>query len=496
VSLFIRAPDFGFLKPLCSKARFFVFEPARKICDTNQLQEKLNTINPKDVRDSLRWLEQERLITPLTQDEETVYQLAHERMIPAVMKLSGKILPKAYQANELLNKQVKFWMESDYNSRYLLGWRELWLIKRQQASLLWGDKQSQKQKLIQKSQERLLLFVGVIGLTFLLVVGTWGGLNHTEAGQLWQIRRGLANWTEQVNDPTNQIEAVTAFAKDGDLPQALNIANQIKDDYFKVITLSVIAETIGKLNQPEEAAKLLKLALDSANRIKDESKAEVLSAIAEAIGKLNQPEEAAQWLKQALDSANRIKDDESKVIKLSAIAEAYGKLNQPQEAAKLLKQALDSANQLQDDSDKVDALRAIAEAIGKLNQHEEGAKLLKQALDSANQIQEDYFKVLVLSAIAEAYIKLNQPEKATKLLKQALDSANQIKDDRFKAYALSAISEAYSKLNQSEQAAKLLTQALDSANKIQGDYYNPHSAAQSRKKDSSFVLLFSPQVYC
>jgi hypothetical protein len=25
---------------------------------------------------------------------------------------------------------------------------------------------------------------------------------------------------------------------------------------------------------------------------------------------------------------------------------------------------------------------------------------------------------------------------------------------------------------------------------------NPHSAAQSRKKDSSFVLLFSPQVYC
>jgi len=25
---------------------------------------------------------------------------------------------------------------------------------------------------------------------------------------------------------------------------------------------------------------------------------------------------------------------------------------------------------------------------------------------------------------------------------------------------------------------------------------SPHSAAQSRKKDSSFVLLFSPQVYC
>ena len=35
VSLFIRAPDLGFLKPLYSKARFFIFDPARKIGDTN-----------------------------------------------------------------------------------------------------------------------------------------------------------------------------------------------------------------------------------------------------------------------------------------------------------------------------------------------------------------------------------------------------------------------------------------------------------------------------
>ena len=32
--------------------------------------------------------------------------------------------------------------------------------------------------------------------------------------------------------------------------------------------------------------------------------------------------------------------------------------------------------------------------------------------------------------------------------------------------------------------------------KLAAEGYTPHSAAQSRKKDSSFVLLFSPQVYC
>jgi hypothetical protein len=36
VSLCIRAPDLGFLKPLCSKSQFFVFDPARKIRDTNE----------------------------------------------------------------------------------------------------------------------------------------------------------------------------------------------------------------------------------------------------------------------------------------------------------------------------------------------------------------------------------------------------------------------------------------------------------------------------
>ncbi len=35
VSLFIRAPDLGFLNPLYSKARFFISDPARKIGDTN-----------------------------------------------------------------------------------------------------------------------------------------------------------------------------------------------------------------------------------------------------------------------------------------------------------------------------------------------------------------------------------------------------------------------------------------------------------------------------
>ena len=49
VSLFIRAPDLGFLKPLCGKARFFVFDPVRKIHDTNRISALLIwEMNPFD----------------------------------------------------------------------------------------------------------------------------------------------------------------------------------------------------------------------------------------------------------------------------------------------------------------------------------------------------------------------------------------------------------------------------------------------------------------
>ena len=70
------------------------------------------------------------------------------------MKLSGKVLPKAYKANELLNKKVRIWMDNDYSSRYLLNIRELWLIETHKHYLIWGDKERQKQKLIQQSKRK------------------------------------------------------------------------------------------------------------------------------------------------------------------------------------------------------------------------------------------------------------------------------------------------------------------------------------------------------
>jgi hypothetical protein len=163
-----------------------------------ELQTKLQSINTEEVAEAIKWLELERLITPSQQEAETAYELAHEKMIPAVMKLSGKILPKAYKANELLNKKVRVWMENNYSPRYLLGIQDLWLIETHKRYLIWGNKERKKQQLLQKSKDKLYRHFGILGIILLLLMARWGWSHYTTPGQLWQIGRELAYWSEKV----------------------------------------------------------------------------------------------------------------------------------------------------------------------------------------------------------------------------------------------------------------------------------------------------------
>ena len=118
---------------------------------------------------------------------------------------------------------------------------------------------------------------------------------------------------------------------------------------MKAFALSVIAEVYGKLNQPEEAAKLLQQALDSANLIdiKEDDKARALSAIIKAIGKLNQPQEATKLLQQALDSANQIGNTGQKTETLVSIAQAQANLKNWGEALTVTKECSEDACHVQ-----------------------------------------------------------------------------------------------------------------------------------------------------
>ncbi|MGB5595961.1 MAG: tetratricopeptide repeat protein [Crocosphaera sp.] len=288
------------------------------------LQEKLKTIPHQEISEAINWLGLERLITPIQHEDETAYELAHEKMIPAVMKLSGKILPKAYKANELLNKKVRVWMENNYSYRYLLGVGELWLIESHKRYLIWGNKEREKQRFLQQSKRRLYKKLGILGTILLLLMTGWGWLHYTTPGQLWQIRRELAYWGEKVRNDEYQSKAAIAFAKDGQIKQMKALLDEIDDSEDKAWALSAIAEAYIKLSDSTEAVTVLKQALTVAQQIDDSyNKARALRAIAQAQANLQ------RW-GDALHTTKQCPSHDCRVESLSKVLTVYAELENPE----------------------------------------------------------------------------------------------------------------------------------------------------------------------
>ncbi|AFY57832.1 NACHT domain protein [Rivularia sp. PCC 7116] len=440
-----------------------------------ELQSKLKgDISAAEVQQAVTWLARGdvRLITPVENEGKTGYELAHEKLIPALTRLAGKELSDADKANQLLDRRVNEWLGNNCSSRYLFSLRELWLIERQKPYLMWGSNRSQKEKLLTKSRRRYQGYTAIFTVVLLVVVSVFSWL-QTPGGQIQQVRWELESLSKRVSDRYVGGTAI-AFVKDDNLKLALKIIdNQIQEDSFaKASALSEIAKIYIKLEKEDKAIALLEKALNAANQIQDSNKkASVLSSIAEAYAKLNSSEKAIPLLEKALKAANQIQDSNKKASVLTSIAEAYAKLNSSDKAISLLEKALKAVNQIQYSHSKASVLTSIAETSAKLNSSEKAISLLEKALKAANQIQDSSYKAWVLTSIAEAYAKLNSSDKAISLLEKVLKAANQIQDSSYKASVLTSIAETSAKLNSSDKAIALLEKALKAANQIQDSSY-------------------------
>ncbi|MDJ0662380.1 MAG: hypothetical protein QNJ42_23270 [Crocosphaera sp.] len=499
-----------------------------------ELQEKLKPISSQEISEAINWLALERLITPIEQEKETAYELAHEKMIPAVMKLSGKILPKAYKANELLNKKVRVWMENNYSPRYLLGIRDLWLIESHKRYLIWGNKERQKQQLLQQSKRKLYRNLGILGTILLLLMAGWGWLHYTTPGQLWQIRRELAYWGEKVRDDEYQSKAAIAFAKDGQIKQmkalldeidmvhpnsttsaltaiaeassqlsdrrqtlnllksVVRVTQQIDDSIYKASTLAVIAQSYIKLSEEEQALNLLKQA-SAITQERDYSSPyshpSELVVMAQAYIKLSEEEQALNLLKQASTITQQINHSDNSSFKargLKEIAEVSSQLLDSQKAGLLLKQAITVAQQIDQSFYKYQALTAIAQGSSQLSQRAEALTLLKQISIIFQDRDISHVLVSDLIVIAQAYDQLSQSQESLNVLKQALVIAQQMDDldnSYYKAIALTEIAQASNQLSQGKQALSVLKQALTLVQQL--DSYPQARALEAIVKASS-----------
>ncbi|NJO52117.1 MAG: tetratricopeptide repeat protein [Leptolyngbyaceae cyanobacterium RM2_2_4] len=300
-----------------------------------ELQTKLqNTVKPEEVEEASSWLARSdvRLITSTEQSDATGnargYELAHERIIPALMRLAGQELKAADRANQLLDRRVNEWLGNQRNSRYLLNWRELWLVRHQKPYLVWGAQHRQKAQLLRQSYRRIYQAITAVVLVALLTTGYSGWLFYTPQGQIQRVRWELASPLHRAEDYL-VADAAIAFAKDGRGRYATSLVNKhISSSSAKAQFLSGIAEAYSKLSDANTAQQVLNEALKTAQTIEDSYyKSNALIAIAEAYVQLEDSDAAQQVLSEAIENcSNRLDSYRGELNPLIAIVEASGQL--------------------------------------------------------------------------------------------------------------------------------------------------------------------------
>ncbi len=207
-------------------------------------------------------------------------------------------------------------------------------------------------------------------------------------------------------------------------------------------------------------------ALDIAEDISDGYyKAEALSSIALALSQSGQPQEAEKQFDKAIAIACDIVNDfslkKSKVRVLSSIALALSQSGQPQEAEKQFDKAFKEVNDLQEDYLKSESLRLIVDNLKKSASMQKLPNLFGKAIAIAEDISDGYYKAEAISSIALALSQSGQPRSTQKQFDKAIAIAEEIYDNSNNARVLSSIALALSQSGQPQEAQKQFDKAIN-----------------------------------
>ncbi len=238
-----------------------------------ELAAKNPHVQSQEIKAAVKWLERGdvRLITPVEKDNSMGYELAHERLIGAVMKQANQELTNVSRANQLLERRVNEWLGNNRSHRYLLPWWELRFIEKNKSH--WGSKREKKQHLLARSRRRIYRFASVFIVFALMVVSFTGWLQFTPQGQIYRVYWSITNpWDKHFRniDDDPAAEVAVAIANYGKWEYAFQLVREhIESDGAKESFLREFSKVVPLQHNTNQAETQLKEALALAKEIED-----------------------------------------------------------------------------------------------------------------------------------------------------------------------------------------------------------------------------------
>jgi hypothetical protein len=390
------------------------------------LTEKIGgTVSGEDTRESLMWLA--RSDVRLVNSTDEYYELAHERLIPALRRIAGKQLSAADQASQLLDRRVNEWLGNNRARRYLLKWRELRLIERQRPYIVWGANRTHKDALLVSTKRRRrtitayfcgsLLLVMAIALTYVI----W---RNTEAGQRVRIEGDLLALSSGIDDPPTLSAIADALVMSGSSARALQLAES-KDSESRAHIMETVAGTLARESKRTKSPQLLVAAERITEQIdRPRHKVSALCTIAEDISK-EDPEEAQRLLETARQEASQEDDPARQAATLTNLTLAMARVATSTGLVVLMERAQQIAETIKETGYHACALAGLGEFMS-TTKMASSRIAFQRAEMFAGEEMDDNIRTLAWTVIAGAIARAAVASRSEELLKDAIDIGKEL----------------------------------------------------------------------
>lgn len=435
------------------------------------LRQKLGgDISAAEMKEAVAWLARGdvRLISPSSESEEEKFELAHERLIPALRRLAGKELTETARVNQLLDRRANEWVGNNRSARYLLTWRELRSIKKQKPFMQWEPNRSGKESLIAASWRQIRLRFILASLPVLLAIA-FASVWYSQWGQLQIIKWDVAKYSNQVTDSEALLQIAKSYVAIKWFDEAMEVLKKIEDPKSKLLVLCASVDELNRLGEKRQSLKVLQSLLDSLEATMNLAEKKegniwlgtpsVLRAISTSAGRLGDRKLAEGPLNKVLELAHRINIDHMRAFAFLAIAESWLKVGDRQKADDLLRQSHELVQKV-DAGVKDSSLLLVVTYQGKFAEETRDARLLEQAKQTVEEIKEKTFRNSAWNRIIYSSVRLAETNSQRDLLVLSRQYVEKIERGSFDIEALCAISESAAKLGDKELSKDVFKQAL------------------------------------
>jgi transposase-like protein len=450
----------------------------------DDLRKRLNSaVSESDLNEAIEWLVRGdvRLAVPVKRGGAEGYELAHERLIPALRRIVNKELSDADRANLLLDRRTNEWQGNNRDNRYLFSRRELQLITNQTPFLQWGQNRNVKKALIAASKQRLRIRLAMASLPLLFLLATpifW----YTQWGQLQLIKWHVAVLSRFAPDPSALTQVAKAYVMMDDFYGAQQVAEKISHEDSRAAAMVVITKTMAEMGAEQRDEALLRQAQEVAEKIsREEHRSVALWWITSIVAEAGSKRRDEALLRQAQQVVEKISREDHRAYALKDVAKAMAEAGLKRQAVEYLRQAQEVAEKISSEDSRANALRDIAKAMAEMGAEQRDETLLRQAQQVSEKIGREDFRAYALRDVATAMAEAGLKRRDETLLRQAQEVAEKISSEYSRANALKDVAKAMAEAGLKRQAVEYLRQAQQVAEKISNEYSRANALSSIAK---------------